>query len=113
MTSTRHLRIALIAFGLVATAALAAAPADIPPRPEEIEFGPLDFEPPRAADFRHELGGGVPVYLAPSREFPLVKLTFTFKGGSYLGRTSVGYLAAAWSSSLEGPSREPSGCSPR
>ncbi|MHC5023239.1 MAG: M16 family metallopeptidase [Planctomycetota bacterium] len=95
MTRTRHLRVALTLLAAVVMTAIAAAPADIPPRPEEIEFGPLDFEPPRAADYRHELSGGVPVYMAPSREFPLVKLTLTFKGGAYLGDPAVGAATGA------------------
>ena len=36
----------------------------IPPRPEAIEFQPLDFKPPRAADFRRMLSDGTIVYVA-------------------------------------------------
>ncbi len=67
-----------------ASFALAAAPAAIPDRPEKIEFKPLQFEPPAAKDFRKTLASGVPVYMAPSAEFPLVNIVFSFKGGSYL-----------------------------
>jgi predicted Zn-dependent peptidase len=56
----------------------------IPDRPEKIEFKPLDFQPPAAKDFRKTLKSGVPVYLAPSSEFPLVNIVFSFKGGAYL-----------------------------
>lgn len=62
----------------------ALASADLPPHPDAIEFAPLEFEPPTAAEFRRELPGGVPVYLAPSREFPLVNVVFTFRGGSQM-----------------------------
>ena len=62
-----------------------AALADaIPAHPEELTFEPLEFEPPDARDFRHTLSNGVTVFLAPSRELPLVSLNFTFKGGEYL-----------------------------
>ena len=62
-----------------------AVPADeIPARPDEIEFEPLRFEPPRASDYRRVLSSGVPVYVAPSQEFPLVTVRFDFRGGSYL-----------------------------
>ncbi len=64
-----------------------AAIADIPPHPDEIEFPPLEFDPPDAADYRHTLetsAGSVPVYLAPSHEFPLISVVFTFKGGDDL-----------------------------
>lgn len=68
---------------LLASAALAAAPA-LPERPEKIEFRALDFVAPNAKDYRTTLSSGVPVYLAPSSEFPLVQITFSFKGGEYL-----------------------------
>jgi predicted Zn-dependent peptidase len=63
---------------------MAHAQADLPAHPDELTFPALSFEPPRAADFRHELTSGVPVFLAPSREFPLITVTFTFRGGTYL-----------------------------
>lgn len=62
----------------------AQADEKIPRRPEELTYQPLQFEPPAASDFRHELKNGVPVYLAPSREFPLITVEFSFRGGSYL-----------------------------
>jgi zinc protease len=76
----------------------AAAPAiasDIPKRPEEIVFAPLRFDPPRASDYRHALAGGVTAYLAPTSELPLINLTFTFKGGSYLDPSDMVGLARA------------------
>ncbi len=73
---------------------------DIPPRPEHILFPPLAFEPPDAADYRHALTNGVTVYLAPSHEFPLIDLTFTFKGGSYLDPPEKVGVAAAMGTML-------------
>ena len=70
--------------GLTLPLFAALAAADLPPHPDAIEFAPLAFEPPTAAEFRRELPGGVPVYLAPSREFPLVNVVFTFRGGSQM-----------------------------
>ena len=57
----------------VITSCLAALDAggDIPPRPEDLTFAPLDFNPPTAGEFRSELPGGIPIYMAPSSEFPL------------------------------------------
>ncbi len=66
----------------------------IPARPEELKFKTLSFTPPEAKEYRHVLPGGVPVYLAPSRELPLVQLTFTFKGGRYLDPDGKEGLAA-------------------
>jgi len=70
-----------------AVAGIAAAPAaaqTLPKRPEEIKYKPLTFNPPKPADYRHVLSNGIVVYLAPSKELPLVDLTMTFKGGDYL-----------------------------
>jgi len=82
------------------TAALALfaslpALADVPPHPDQIAFEPLKFEPPNAEQFRHTLSNGVVAYLAPSSEFPLVNIAFTFKGGQYLDPKDKIALAGA------------------
>ncbi|MEY3021429.1 MAG: hypothetical protein RIS86_627, partial [Planctomycetota bacterium] len=82
--TTRFLLATLAASLALSVHAGAAAADDIPARPELLEFAPLRFDPPQAADHRHVLPCGVVVYLAPSRELPLVDLTMTFKGGAYL-----------------------------
>ena len=70
----------------------------VPPRPEEIAFAPLQFVPPKAADYRHVLSNGVAVYLAPSHEFPLINVQFTFKGGGFLDPSDkVGLTSAVGS----------------
>ncbi len=69
---------------LLGLGAFAGVHAAIPERPEQIEFKPLEFQPPKPSEFRRELSSGVPVYMAPSDEFPLVNISFSFKGGSYL-----------------------------
>jgi zinc protease len=58
--------------------------AMLPKRPDDLSFRPLEFTPPRAKDFRRTLPDGTPVYMAPSKEFPLVNLVLTFKGGAYM-----------------------------
>lgn len=58
--------------------------ADIPASPRDIQFDELVFEPPAPSEFRTELSNGVPVYMAPSHEFPLVTITLSFKGGEYM-----------------------------
>jgi len=58
--------------------------AQIPAHPDELVYPELAFTPPVAAEYRHETSGGVPVYIVPSHEFPLVTLSFTFRGGAYL-----------------------------
>lgn len=83
MRKTRFILSALTP-ALLGSMALAAGAATIPDRPEKIEFRPLEFQAPSAKDFRTTLSSGVPVYMAPSSEFPLVQITFSFKGGEYL-----------------------------
>ena len=62
----------------------ATAGTSVPKRPEEIKYGPLTFDAPDATKFRFTLKDGTAVYMAPSKEFPLISLSMTFKGGSYL-----------------------------
>ncbi|MCB9675877.1 MAG: insulinase family protein [Alphaproteobacteria bacterium] len=58
--------------------------AGLAKRPEDLPVTALAFEPPEPAAFRHELDGGVPLWVATSDEFPLVQISMTFKGGKYL-----------------------------
>ncbi|GJM18076.1 MAG: peptidase M16 [Phycisphaeraceae bacterium] len=71
----------LTAAAIAGTASLAAA--DIPSHPRNINFPEVEFEPPAATDYRTELNG-IPVYLAPSSELPLVNISFTFRAGGHL-----------------------------
>jgi len=80
---------------VIGAACAFGAVADIPAHPDLIDFAPLTFEPPSAEDHRHELRSGVPVYLAPSREFPLVNITFSFHGGTHMDPADAIGLAAA------------------
>lgn len=70
------------------------AASDLPPHPDQITFAPLVFDPPQAEEYRHTLSNGVVVYMAPSHEFPLIDLSFTFRGGSYLDPSDKIGLAA-------------------
>ena len=83
-----------LALSLTATQATAEPPATLPARPEAIEFEPLVYVPPKAADHRHVLSDGTVVYLAPTHEFPLINLTITFKGGTSLDPAALPGLAA-------------------
>ena len=77
--------ITLITVALVAQLSTSSAIAQmIPPRPEQLTFKPLSFTPPMAADFRHELSNGIVVFLAPSKELPLIDLSMSFRGGEFL-----------------------------
>ncbi len=85
--------VTLMAAGLIAGVCGVAA-ADVPAHPRDIKFAELVFEPPAPEQFRRELPGGVPVYMAASREFPLVTITLSFKGGSYMEPAGKAGLAA-------------------
>ncbi len=90
-----------LALGLLAFAA--PATARTPSHPDEIKFPPLTFDPPQAADYRHTISssaGEVPVYLAPSHEFPLIRVTFTFNGGSDQDSPDGAGLASAMASMM-------------
>lgn len=84
---------AAAAFSVIASSAALAA--DIPESPRDLQFDELVFEPPSPSEFRYELSSGVPVFMAASNEFPLVTITFSFKGGQYLepaGLTGLGAM---------------------
>jgi zinc protease len=72
---------------LAATAAAWLAPAlpgaEIPARPEQLSFGPLAFEVPRAEPLRHELPGGIVVYVVPDRALPLVNVVLHLRTGAF------------------------------
>jgi predicted Zn-dependent peptidase len=93
----RYLAVLLIA---LAVGPLGAADA-IPDRPEKLQFPPLQYEPPKAADYRVVLSQGTVAYLAPDRALPLVNIVVLLRGGSYLepaGKAGLadltGYLLA-------------------
>ncbi len=56
----------------------------IPPRPEQLTFPPLSFQPPDPGTMRFTLSNGIPVYARPDRQLPLVTITVLFRGGQYL-----------------------------
>src|SRR5262245_44905597 len=89
----------LVAATAAALFAPAAAPlasaADLPAHPDKLEFKPFEYQPPKAANYRHVLPSGVVVYLAPSHEFPLIDLSLSFRGGSYLDPADKVGLASA------------------
>jgi zinc protease len=57
----------------LATASVARA-ADVAARPEELHFPALNYEPPRAADYRIVLPNGIVAYLVPDHGVPLVNV---------------------------------------
>ncbi len=85
----------IVVAGLLMVGVGAGLAAAIPPHPDKIKFSALKFDAPSAKDFRHTLASGVVVYMAPSAEFPLVNVSLTFRGGSYLEPKDKVGLASA------------------
>ena len=69
---------------IVAGVGLAGAQEAIPDHPGALTFPPLEFEPPVAAEHRHELSNGVVVYVVEDHALPLVTVAVTVRTGSYL-----------------------------
>lgn len=91
---SRRLAVAAVAC-LAALPALAAGP--IPARPEELAYGPLEFEVPERASVRHELANGIVAYVVPDRSLPLVNLSLNVRTGAWLdpaGKPGVAGLTA-------------------
>ena len=79
---------------IVFSAGSLAGAGDIPGHPSNLSFDELVFTPPVASEFRSELSTGIPVFMATSKEFPLVTITLSFKGGEYLEADGQAGLAA-------------------
>jgi len=84
---------ARIALVLVAGLGFAQAQT-LPPRPEALTFQPLAFQAPKARDFKAQLRNGIPAFLAADPAgAPVVRLTVSWKGGSFLEPTGKEGLA--------------------
>jgi zinc protease len=90
--SLRPLRLALATWVVLPALAAAAAPAPatppsggpaIPARPEQLTYGPLDFEVPKAEPLRHELPGGIVAYVVPDHSLPLVNVVLSVRTGAF------------------------------
>jgi predicted Zn-dependent peptidase len=79
----RNLVLVALAVLIAPGAVSAEDPQQVPERPEKLEFGPLDFEVPRAEELRHELPGGVVVYVVPDRSLPLVNIVLNVRTGAF------------------------------
>lgn len=61
------------------------SPADsIPDRPEKLVFPPLEFTPPKAAQYRVPLKSGPVAYVATDRELPLVTISISVRTGDWV-----------------------------
>lgn len=76
---------------LAAVLALPAALAEegnkkgsIPDHPSKLTFEPLDYKPPKAADYRRDLKGGAVAFMVEDHSLPLVTVNVRIRVGSYL-----------------------------
>ena len=80
----------------LSTASAPAAGPAIPETPDKLTFKPFSYKPPSAKQFRTQLKAGPVAYVAEDRELPLVTVTVTLRGGSYLdpaGKEGLAELA--------------------
>jgi len=54
------------------------------PRPEQFTFPPLNFKPPKPAEFRTKLSNGLVVYIAEDHEIPWFTATLLARTGPFL-----------------------------
>ncbi len=57
---------------------------DIPAHPNDLEFPKLSYDPPKPADYRHELPGGAVAYVVEDHQLPLIDISVTIRTGGYL-----------------------------
>lgn len=86
---------------LAAPATGAAAAVAIPATPDKLAYKPFTYVPPSAKSYRTQLKAGPVAYVAEDHELPLVTITVTVKGGTYLSPAgkeglaeTAGYLLA-------------------
>lgn len=72
-----------LALALIAVPHASAGQQQIAGHPDDLTFPALDFEPPDAADVRHELAGGAIAFIVEDHELPLVNVALTIRTGSY------------------------------
>ncbi len=61
-----------------------SAPAPQGPRPEQFKFQPLNYKPPKPADFRTTLSNGLIVYIAEDHDIPWFNGQLMVRTGPYL-----------------------------
>lgn len=89
-----------VALGTLMLGCLALAADDLPRHPSELVYPPLSFTPPSPSQYRNALADGTPVFLSPTKEFPLIKVVITFKGGANLDPKGQSGLAAMTASQM-------------
>ena len=71
------------------------ASGGIAAHPSQLQYGPLGFEVPDGAKYRHELSNGIPVYIAEDHALPLVNVSITLRAGAFVDPQGKPGLAVA------------------
>ena len=69
---------------LLVVAGAASAAERIPAHPRDLTFGPLAFEVPDPAAYRHDLPGGGTAFVVEDHALPLVRIALTLRTGGFL-----------------------------
>lgn len=81
---------------LLAALLLAPAAQAVPPHPDQLVYPKFTYQPPSAKELRTVLKSGPVAWVAEDRELPLVSITVTLRGGTYLsppGKEGLAELA--------------------
>jgi zinc protease len=84
----------LLALAASAALTLTARAADLPARPDQLKYPPLNYTAPKAADYRVTLPGGMVAYLVPDRDLALVTVHVLMRIGPDLDPPGKEGLAA-------------------
>ena len=95
-----HIAAVLCSLLAAGPAVFGQQPGSIPAHPRDLKFSPLDYRPPKAADYRQVLANGVPCYLVEDHALPLVNISITVRTGAYLDPAGKDGLASAVGSQL-------------
>jgi len=81
LSRTRQLSVLLTVLLIAGPAVMAQQ--EIPGHPRDLVFAGLDFEPPDALRYRHELQNGAVAFVVEDHDLPLVNIALTIRTGSY------------------------------
>lgn len=81
-TTMKTLRASALA--LLGALLLAPAAQAVPPHPDKLTYPKFAYQPPTAKEYRTVLKSGPVAYVAEDRELPLVSISVTLRGGTYL-----------------------------
>ena len=98
MRGRNSVRFSIMVFCCLAASAalsLGQEKGAIPANPRDLKFSLLEFQPPKAAEYRQVLANGVAGYFVENHELPLVNISVTVRTGSYLDPSGKAGLAAA------------------